>query len=103
MAKSLVNHLYIKRRLYSYSFAEDKSIVEQLEDFSKLIDDLEAVDVKISDEDKAILVLNSLPNSYDQMRDAILYERDKPITLTEVHSTLMAKELQKGSKKHQDP
>lgn len=80
LAKSLANRLYIKRRLYSYSFLEDKSILEQLEDFCKSIDDLKAVDVKIGDEDKAILVLNALPDSFDQMRDAILYGRDKPIT-----------------------
>ena len=78
LAKSLANHLYMKKRLYSYSFTEDKSIVEQLEDFNKSIDDLEAVDVKITDEDKAILVLNALPNSYDQMRDAILMAETKP-------------------------
>ena len=70
--------------------------MEQYDDFTKLVDDLEAVDVKLSDEDKAILVLNALPKSYDQLRDAILYGRDKPITLAEVHSVLMAKELQKG-------
>ena len=102
LAKSLANRLYMKRRLYSYSFSDDKSIVEQLEDFSKSIDDLEAVDVKISDEDKAILVLNALPSSYDQLRDAILYGRDKAITLNEVHAALMAKELQKGASKVND-
>ena len=74
-----------------------------MENFSKSIDDLESVDVKISDEDKAILVLNALPSSYDQMRDSILYGRDKPITLVEVHSVLRAKELQKGSVRRTDP
>ena len=96
LGKSLANRLYMKRRLYSYCFVEDKSITEQYDDFTKSVDDLEAVDVKLSDEDKAILVLNALPKSYDQLRDAILYGRDKAITLAEVHSALMAKELQKG-------
>ena len=90
LAKSLANRLYMKRRLYSYSFSEERSIIEQLEDFAKSIDDLEAVDVKISDQDKAILVLNALLNSYDYMRDAILYGQDRAITLAEVHAALMA-------------
>ena len=102
MGKSLANRLYLKRRLYSCCFVEDKSIIEQYDDFTKSVDDLEDVDVKMSDEDKTILVLNALPKSYDQMRDAILYGRDKPITLAEVHSALMAKELQKGMGRHQD-
>ena len=105
----------MKRRIYSYSFIEDRSIIEQQEDFTKSINDLEAVDVRISDGDKAILVLNALPDSYDQMRDAILYGRaydqmrnmilygrDKAITLAKVHAALMAKELQKGAPKRID-
>lgn len=65
LAKSLANRLYMKKRLYSYSFAAYRSIVEQLEDFNKIIDDLGSVDVKIMDEDKAILALNALPSLYD--------------------------------------
>ena len=78
------------------------SIIEQLEEFNKIIDDLGSVDVKISDEDKAILTLNALPSSYDQLSDAIIYGRDKPITYTEVYSALMAKELQKTNSKGTD-
>ncbi|XP_042012090.1 secreted RxLR effector protein 161-like [Salvia splendens] len=55
---------------------------EQLEEFNKIIDDLGFVDVKISDEDKAILTLIALPSSYNQLSDAIIYGRDKPITYT---------------------
>ncbi|XP_042027672.1 uncharacterized protein LOC121774837 [Salvia splendens] len=61
------------------------ALLEDKEYFCKSVDDLEAGDDKISDEDKAILVLNVLPNSYDQLRDAILYGRDKAITYNEVH------------------
>ena len=85
----------MKRRVYSYGFSGDKSILEQLKDCNKAVDDLVACDVKVSDEDKAILALNALPDSYDQLRDAILYGRDKEITFSKVHSALMAKELQK--------
>ena len=102
LGKSLANRLYLKRRLYSYCFVEDKPIMEQYDEFTKSVDDLEAVDVKLSDEDKAILALNALPKSYDQMRDAILYGRDKPITLAEVHSALMAKDLQRGMRRRED-
>ena len=66
------------------------------------MDDLGSVDVKISDEDKAILTLNALPSSYDQLSDAIIYGRDKSITYTEVYSALMAKELQKSTSKGTD-
>ena len=82
LTKSLANHLYVKQRLYSYKFTEDKSVIEQLGDFNKAIDDLENIDATIGDEDKAILLLNALPKSYEQLRDAIMYGRDKTITLS---------------------
>lgn len=96
LTKSLANRLYMKQRLYSYRFTEDKSAIEQLGDFNKAIDDLENIDATIGDEDKAILLLNALPKSYEQMRDAIMYGRDKTITLSEVQSALRAKDLQKS-------
>ena len=80
-SKSLANRLYMKRRVYSYCFSSDKSILEQLEGFNKAVDDLVACDVRVSDEDKAILALNALPDSYDQLRDAISYGRDKRLLL----------------------
>ena len=53
MVKSLANRLYLKQQLYSYRFTEGKTLSEQLDLFSKFVDDLENVDVKLADEDKA--------------------------------------------------
>lgn len=96
MTKSLANRLLMKQRVYGYKFAEEKGVLEQLEEFNKAIDDLENIDVTISDEEKAILLLNALPRSYDQLRDAIMYGREGTIALAEVESALRAKEMQKG-------
>ncbi|KAL1543753.1 hypothetical protein AAHA92_20688 [Salvia divinorum] len=91
-----------QQRLYSYRFLEDRGIYEQLEEFNKAVDDLENIDVQINDEDKAILLLNALPTDYDHLRDAMVYGREKTITLAEVQSALRAKELQRGSSKPQE-
>ena len=99
MTKSLANRLFMKQRLYSWRFLEDKSIIEQLEDFDKAVDDLENIDVVIDDEYKAILLLNALPKSYDQLRDAILFGREGTVTLQEVQSALRSKELQRNGVK----
>ena len=56
--------------------------------------DLENIDITISDEDKAILLLTSLDASYTNMRDAIMYGRDS-LTFDEVQSILHARELHK--------
>lgn len=39
-------------------------IEERLDEFNKLVLDLENLDVKIDDEDKVVILLNSLPKSF---------------------------------------
>ena len=39
--KSLANRVYMKQRLYSFKIVQEKCIEEQLEIFSKEIDDFE--------------------------------------------------------------
>ena len=55
MTKLLANRSYMKQRLYSYRFMEERGISEQLEEFNKTIDDLENIDVKMDEEDKTII------------------------------------------------
>ncbi|KAE8683864.1 hypothetical protein F3Y22_tig00111166pilonHSYRG00202 [Hibiscus syriacus] len=76
MTKSLANILFLKQRLYSFKMHEEKSISEQIDEFTKIIDDLENIDVKMEDEDKALLLLNSIPKSYEHFKDAMLYGRN---------------------------
>src|SRR3954468_16946000 len=64
MTNSLVNRLYLKQALYSFKMIENKVLAEQLDMFNKLILDLENIDVKIDDEDQALLLLCSLPRSH---------------------------------------
>ena len=71
---------------------EDKSIDEQLDIFNKLILDLENIDVTIDDEDQALLLLSSLPKSYSNFKDTLLYRKES-LTLDEVQAALNSKEL----------
>ena len=97
MVKSLANRLYLKQRLYAFRFSEDRSIGEQLDQFNKYVDDLENIDVELDDEDKAIILLAALPRSFEQLKDAMLYGREKSITFVEVQSALKTKEFQKSN------
>ena len=88
MTKSLANRLYLKQRLYSFRMAEGKSIEDQMDEFNKIIDDLENVDVKMEEEDQAIILLSALPKSYEHFVDAMLYGRGQSLTLEEVQAAL---------------
>ena len=46
---------------------------EHLNDYSKIRVDLQNLDVKIEDEDKALLLLDSLPDTYEHLNTALLY------------------------------
>ncbi|GJR89409.1 hypothetical protein Tco_0213420 [Tanacetum coccineum] len=56
--------------------------------------DLVAIDIVISDEDQALLLLTSLPLSYDNFMETLLYGRDT-LKLEDVLATLNSRELQK--------
>lgn len=73
---------------------EHKSISEQMDEFNMIIDDLENIEVSLKDEDKALILLNYIPRSYEHFKDAVIYGRDQTITLEEVQSAIRAKYLQ---------
>ncbi|GJY76089.1 hypothetical protein Tco_0481205 [Tanacetum coccineum] len=78
-----------------------KSHSEYIDEFYKLVGDLAAIYTAISDEDHAFLLLTSLPSSYDNFVETLLYGRDT-LKLEDVLTTLNSRELQKmtGKKQH---
>ena len=104
MTKSLVKRLFLKQKLFGYKMTAGKTMEENLDDFLKIILDLENIEVKVEDEDQALLLLQSLPESYSNLKDTMLYGRES-ITLEEVHNALLSKEMSKiadGVKNHGD-
>ncbi|KAM6542471.1 hypothetical protein CsatB_006918 [Cannabis sativa] len=93
MKKSLANK-YLKKRLYTLKMDETRELRRHLDDFNKIILDLNNLGVKIDDEDQAIILLSSLPKMYEHFVDTILYGKDT-LTMTEVKAALNSKEIQK--------
>ncbi|MCH84872.1 cytochrome P450 [Trifolium medium] len=64
----------------------DKVIPEAtiLTQFNKIIDDLKNIKVKLDDENKNLILLSSLPRSFELYKDALLYGKEDNITLEEV-------------------
>ncbi|GJR98885.1 hypothetical protein Tco_0271059 [Tanacetum coccineum] len=71
-----------------------KSRSEHNDEFHKLVGDLAAIDTAISDEDHALLLIISLPSSYNNFIKTLLYGRDT-LKLEDVLATLNSRELQK--------
>lgn len=92
MEKSITHCLYLKQWLCTPKMKEGISISEYLDEFNKIIMDLRNIDMKLNEEDRALIVLCLLPVSFDNFVNSILYGRDT-ISLADVKSTLNSKEL----------
>src|SRR3954469_16360636 len=94
MTKSLSNKLYVKKQLYGLRMAEGAPILQHLNDFNKIVSDLLALEVKMEEEDKALILLSSLPPSYDHLVTTILYGKET-LELEDVRVMLVNNELMK--------
>ena len=65
MTKSLTNKLLLKQRLFALRMKEGTSLKDHLDQLNTLLMELRNMDVKIEDEDAALLLLVSLPLSYE--------------------------------------
>ncbi|GKC83993.1 retrovirus-related pol polyprotein from transposon TNT 1-94 [Tanacetum coccineum] len=72
-------------------------ISEHIDEFNKIVLDLANIEVKFKDEDLALLLLTSLPASYEHFVDTLLYGRED-LTLEDVMATLNSKEIKERSK-----
>ena len=83
ITKSLSNKLYLKKPLYGLRMKKGTAVLEYLNFFNKVINELLTVDVKIDEKDKALILLSSLPKSYDHIITIMLYGK-KTLILEEV-------------------
>jgi hypothetical protein len=91
MTKSLANKLRIKERLYTIRMSEGIYIHSHFNEFNSIIVDLESLDVKIDDEDKAILLVVSLPPSFKHFNEIMLYGNYTSLSIENVKSNLLSK------------
>ncbi|GKB02940.1 hypothetical protein Tco_0831029, partial [Tanacetum coccineum] len=94
VTKSLANKLYLKKKLFTFYMDSGKKLSEHIDEFNKLVGDLANIDVKIDDEDQALMLLTSLPSSYDNFVETLFYGRET-LTLEDVLSSLNSRELKK--------
>jgi hypothetical protein len=62
-SKSLVNKLFLRKKLYNMRIRDGDSVAEHLNAFNTVVSQLVSVEIKISIEDKCISLLCSLPES----------------------------------------
>lgn len=67
MSKSLKNKLNIKWKLYGLKMVEGADMAQHINTFNQLISDMLRTNIKFNDEDNAMMVLTSIPSSYEHL------------------------------------
>lgn len=101
MLKSAENRFHLKRRLFRFHFRQGISMIEHITDFNKILADLANLDVRISDEDKALSLLNSLPDEYEHLITTLLHGKND-VEFDDVCNALVNTECRKKEKQLQN-
>ncbi|CAD6341186.1 unnamed protein product [Miscanthus lutarioriparius] len=94
MSKDLTSKMHLKMKLYTHKLQEGGSVLNHLMVFKDIVSDLQAMEVDYDDEDLGLILLCSLPSSFANFRDTLLYSHDT-LTLDEFSEALHAKEKMK--------
>ncbi|CAL1390087.1 unnamed protein product [Linum trigynum] len=92
MTKSLTNKLHLKQRLFSLRMQEGTPLREHLEQLNSILLDLRNIDVQVDDEDAALILLVSLPSSYENFVDSFIAGKES-VSLEDVRYALHTIEI----------
>ncbi|GKD07004.1 zinc finger, CCHC-type containing protein, partial [Tanacetum coccineum] len=99
MTKSLANRLHLKTKLYTYYMSPGTKPGDHIVQFNKFILDLVNIDIEIKDEYQAHM--SSLPSSYENFVETLLYGRES-LTMEDVLETMNSRELKKRTEGTKD-
>ncbi|KAK4392785.1 Retrovirus-related Pol polyprotein from transposon TNT 1-94, partial [Sesamum angolense] len=89
---SLPSKLFLLEKFFRYKLDMSKNIDENIDEFTKLIQDIKLTGDKNIDDYSPIVLLNAIPETYGDVKAAIKYGRDN-VQLETVVSGLKSKEI----------
>eukprot|EP00253_Pinus_taeda_P005302 PITA_05302 len=91
-SKSLVNKLFLWKKLYNLRMKDGDTVTEHMNGFNTTVTQLASVDIKISDEDRFISLLCSLQDSWDSLVISI-GSNASALHFDEIVSSLLTEEI----------
>ena len=62
---SAMNKVYLMRRFFNLQMSETGSVSDHINEFNMIVSQLNSVDINFEDEIKALILMSSLPESWD--------------------------------------
>jgi len=95
-SKSLVNKLFLRKKLYLLRMTDGDSVSEHLNAFNTLVSQLTSVGIALDDDEKCISLLCSLPDSWDNLVIAI-GSNATTLNFENVVASLLSEEMRRRS------
>jgi hypothetical protein len=92
-SKSLVNKLFLRKKLYHLRMEDGDSVTKHLNFFNTLVSQLVSVNIMIAEEDKCITLLCSFPDTLDNLVVAIGSTTQSTLKYEVVVASLLYKEM----------
>ena len=87
MSKALTNKLL--KKFYGLKMTKGLALHQHIDVFNQIISDMNLVDVKFEEEDMTLILLNSLPESYDNLVTTLMWGKEI-LKLEEITGALLA-------------
>ncbi len=100
--KTWVNKLELRRKLYSLRLKSGEPVQKHVKQMTEIFEELSVIDNPISDEDKVVHLLTSLPDSFNVLVTALEANSDSVPSLENVVERLLHEEQKMKGKESQD-
>ena len=91
-SNSMVNKLFLRKKLYLLRMSDGDSIIEHMNAFNTVINQLLFMDIKITEDEKCISLLCSFPDSWDNLVVAIC-SNNTTLKIDDVVAALLSEEM----------
>ncbi|KAL4566149.1 hypothetical protein LXL04_030259 [Taraxacum kok-saghyz] len=97
--KGISNRLYLKKQFHILRMNGDTKISDHLSVLNNIVSELEAIGVKVENEDKALRMILSLPSFYEHMKPILMYGKET-LKYADVTGKLLSEEKTLESSSH---
>ncbi|RVW93766.1 Retrovirus-related Pol polyprotein from transposon TNT 1-94 [Vitis vinifera] len=90
------NKVHLMKKLFNLKMAENASVAQHLNEFNTITNQLSSVEIDFDEEIHALIVLASLPNSWEAMRMAVSNSTGKEkLKYNDIRDLLLAEEIRR--------